>query len=569
MARASVILYGGFGWVTEIRATVANSVAVQGAASRMGFGARLRGIPDLLRPQRLAGSMGEPITVALCGLGLALVLANELLPPRNGNIGALSLVPVFAAAWLLSRPAVVSVAVMAVGLRLLSALLGGVDWYTAVVQALVIPIGAWTTYLAASSRSDSSEAVARERRLRELSFLLDTAQQLSASLEPAVILRTAVEATARGISRPGRGKGPRAEYHLIVGEKARIEYEHDDPGSSLEGFEYEISRHQAAVGAVRSGHAALVRPDHMGGELRQHAEHLGLQVIAMAPVRAGAQLHGLLSATARDHGAVDRHQLRLLEVLAHMTGLALVNADHLQRERLHAERMEGLEKIKSEILNLVSHELRSPLTVALGYVSMLEDGSLGPLPEEPSSVLPMVSSKLREMEALVQQMLEASRLEETELALKLELLDVRQLAQDAVRSAEVLTDSRHRLHFEAPPEPVLVEADQSRLASILGNLLSNAIKYSPKGGDIRCTVSADGAWVRVAVSDQGLGIAEEDLPRLFTRFGRILTPDNRNIPGTGLGLYLSRELARQHGGDITASSKLGVGSTFTLVLPRR
>lgn len=529
----------------------------------------LRRLPDVLRPQRLAGRPGELLLAGLCTVGLVVILANDVLPPRSGTIGSLSLIPVVVAAWMLSRPAAIAVTVMAVALRLVSAGLGTLAWDTAIAQAIVLPIAGWATYLAASSRSDSSEVVARERRLRELSFLLQVAQQLSASLEQSVILRTAVEATARGISRPGRGLGPRAAYHVVEAETVGVLFEHDDAALSEIGFTYALARNQAAAGAVHSGRSAIVRPDHLTGELRAQAEHLGVQVMVMAPVRAGNDLHGLLVATARDHGAVDRQQLRLLEVIAQMTGLALVNADHLRRERLHAERMGSLERVKSEILNLVSHELRSPLTVALGYVTMLEDGTLGEAAEEHRSVLPIVSAKLREMESLVQQMLEASRLEESEQALHLEMLDVRGVAEEALQAARPAAGSGHRLHLEAPGDAVLVEADSGRLATIIGNLISNAIKYSPAGGDVGLRIVADGAWVRITVTDHGLGIASEDLPKLFTRFGRILTPENRGIPGTGLGLHLSRELARQHGGDITATSRPGIGSVFSVTLPRR
>jgi signal transduction histidine kinase len=406
-----------------------------------------------------------------------------------------------------------------------------------------------------------------DRRVRELIFLLDTAQRLSSSLETAVILQGAVEAAARSISRPGATRPAYAAYHQIAGETVAVTAVEDEPGAGGLGFQYPLARNQGAMGAVRSGSAGLVRPDHMSGSLRAHAEGLGLKVMAMAPVRVGSEPHGLLVASARDHGAVSRHQLRLLEVIAHMTGLALVNAQHLQRERLHAERMESLEKVKSEILNLVSHELRSPLTVALGYVNMLEEGALGSMDGESRSVLPIVAAKLLEMEALVQQMLETSRLQESRLALHVERLDLRDVAEEAAQTIASAGESGDRVRLVTPAEPIPIEADRARVTTILANLLSNAVKYSPGGGAVRCVVSTDGDTARVEVTDQGLGIAPEDMAKLFTRFGRITTRENSGISGTGLGLYLSRELARQQGGDITATSETGRGSRFTLTLP--
>jgi signal transduction histidine kinase len=102
---------------------------------------------------------------------------------------------------------------------------------------------------------------------------------------------------------------------------------------------------------------------------------------------------------------------------------------------------------------------------------------------------------------------------------------------------------------------------------IVTNLLHNAIKYSPRGGEVRVSCAVQDGTACVAVSDEGMGIAEADQARLFTRFGRIATEETRSIPGTGLGLYLARDLARRHDGGIGVSSQPGRGSTFTLTLP--
>jgi signal transduction histidine kinase len=115
--------------------------------------------------------------------------------------------------------------------------------------------------------------------------------------------------------------------------------------------------------------------------------------------------------------------------------------------------------------------------------------------------------------------------------------------------------------------PLIVHADATRLATAITNLLDNALKYSPHGGDVDCTVSTEQGRAIVAVRDRGLGISAADMARLFTRFGRIVTAENSHILGTGLGLYLARELVRMQGGDITATSTPGEGSTFTLWLP--
>ena len=114
---------------------------------------------------------------------------------------------------------------------------------------------------------------------------------------------------------------------------------------------------------------------------------------------------------------------------------------------------------------------------------------------------------------------------------------------------------------------MVVDVDAGRVETILRNLLDNAIKFSPNGGRVRCHLGVGHASARVHVVDQGLGIPPEDMHRLFTRFSRLVTSENSHISGTGLGLYLSRELARLHGGDITARSANGRGARFTFSLP--
>ncbi len=231
------------------------------------------------------------------------------------------------------------------------------------------------------------------------------------------------------------------------------------------------------------------------------------------------------------------------------------------------ERLTALERTKTEFLNLASHELRGPLTLLRGYLSMLSDGELGELNPEVRQAVPVMVQKADQMNALVDQMIEAARLEEGRLELHPADTDLRELARLGVEMVRPLANRSHNLVFEPPPEAVRAIVDQERIATILGNLLSNAIKYSPAGGRISCSVLRKGAYAIISVTDEGLGIPPEQLDKLFTRFGRLVTHETEHIGGTGLGLYLSRELARLHGGDVTVESEPGRGSTFSLSLP--
>jgi signal transduction histidine kinase len=198
---------------------------------------------------------------------------------------------------------------------------------------------------------------------------------------------------------------------------------------------------------------------------------------------------------------------------------------------------------------------------------MLEDGLLGNLNERGRKAVPVISAKVLEMNALIEQMIEAARLEDGALMLRLQEADLRDIVSDAVEAARPLVDDKHQLVLKIPDRPVRVRVDSERVKTIVTNLISNAIKYSPAGGAVSCELVNRGGIARVTVADSGLGIAKPDLPILFTRFGRVATAQTDHLPGTGLGLYLARQLARLHGGEISVDSVAGEGSNFTLHLP--
>jgi signal transduction histidine kinase len=238
----------------------------------------------------------------------------------------------------------------------------------------------------------------------------------------------------------------------------------------------------------------------------------------------------------------------------------------LERARV-TERLTAIERNKSQFLNLASHELRGPLTVVRGYVSMLEGGMLGDLNELGRKAVPVISAKVLEMNALIEQMIEAARLEDGALMLRPAEADLREVVSDAVDNARTLADPKHQIRLDMPDRRVPVRMDAERIKTIVSNLISNAVKYSPAGGRVDVDLTARAGIARVSVNDTGVGIAKEDLPVLFTRFGRISTPQTNHMPGTGLGLYLGRQLARLHGGEITVESQPDRGSNFTLHLP--
>src|SRR6202171_3670062 len=227
-------------------------------------------------------------------------------------------------------------------------------------------------------------------------------------------------------------------------------------------------------------------------------------------------------------------------------------------------RIHALERAKSDFLNIASHELRGPMTIIKGYLTMLEGGSLGELSPKANSVLPLLISKSDEINWMLEQMVETSRLEEGRLELNKKDSDVVEVTDMAIDGVKLLLRG-HDLKLDEPAEPLEADIDPDRFQMVVRNLLSNAAKYSPSGSEIVVRIARNEAMATVSVIDQGVGISVEDQAKLFTRFGRVKT--TQHVQGTGLGLWLSGEIARMHDGDLTVQSVVGRGSTFILAVP--
>jgi len=238
-----------------------------------------------------------------------------------------------------------------------------------------------------------------------------------------------------------------------------------------------------------------------------------------------------------------------------------------ERLRELNRRWEAVESAKSQFLQLASHELRSPVTVIGGYLSMLADGTLGPLSEQVSGVVELLTAKVKELNALVTEMLEAARLDEVAGLVAAVEIDVGEVVRQVIDDWRPLLPEGHRFILDWPDERLMVTADFARVRTIVANLVHNAIKFSPEGGEIICRVYRDGPVAAVEIADSGIGLSDQDLAVLFTRFGRIVNPRTSGIGGTGLGLYVSRELARAQGGDISAVQRADGGSVFRFTVP--
>jgi signal transduction histidine kinase len=235
--------------------------------------------------------------------------------------------------------------------------------------------------------------------------------------------------------------------------------------------------------------------------------------------------------------------------------------------RIEVSKERELVRIKEQFISTVSHEFRTPLTVILSSSEILERYHNRLSTENQMAYLRKIQKQVRFMTDMLDDILLISRARDGKLVSNPHPLDVVDFCRTLFEQAQLSANPHHQFRFHAPDGLGEVMLDEKLLQHIVVNLLSNAVKYSPGGGEIRFDIEAEREWIVLRVSDEGIGIPEPDQARLFETFQR--ASNIGTIPGTGLGLAIVRDSVTAHGGRIDVDSQEGVGTTFTVWLPRQ
>jgi signal transduction histidine kinase len=228
----------------------------------------------------------------------------------------------------------------------------------------------------------------------------------------------------------------------------------------------------------------------------------------------------------------------------------------------------ALEQMRTEFVSTVSHELRTPLAAIYGAAMTLRRNDVALDEEQRARLLDVVSGEADRLARTVNDILWASRLDSDSLQVSIQNCDPVALVSEVTKAQEVHLDPAHELVVEAADDLPLVAGDPDKVGRVLINLVDNAVKYSPDGGRVSVAVAHLGSHVRFSVADEGLGIPPAEQRRVFEKFYRLDPNMNRGVGGTGLGLYICRELVRRMDGRIwVESGGLGRGSTFHVELP--
>jgi two-component system phosphate regulon sensor histidine kinase PhoR len=267
--------------------------------------------------------------------------------------------------------------------------------------------------------------------------------------------------------------------------------------------------------------------------------------------------------TSKVEVSMDAPRSKTLEVYVAPLGGSLPGSAAVFRDVTERKR---LERVRQDFVANVSHELRTPIAAIVGYAETLRGGALADARHAPQMV-EIIHRQSERLGDLVSDLLELSRLDAGERPLSSAAVSLEVVARQASEAMEPLAAGKRVSVQLRIPEDLTVRADPKALEQVLLNLLDNAIKYTPEGGTVELVGERVGDRAHLSVRDTGLGIEAKHLPRLFERFYRVDRGRSREMGGTGLGLSIVRHLVHGMEGEVRVASQLGVGSTFTVVLP--
>ncbi len=226
-----------------------------------------------------------------------------------------------------------------------------------------------------------------------------------------------------------------------------------------------------------------------------------------------------------------------------------------------------IEQMKSDFVSLASHELRTPLTSIGGYVDLILDGDVGEISKEQREFLEIISQNTQRLEALINDVLDIEKIESGRVKMKSEKVNLNEIVEDCINTFRVMAESKGlKLEKEIKVAQIDVLGDSDRLSQVFSNLLSNAVKYT-REGRVKVTAQTKGRFASVTVEDTGVGMSQDELVSVFTRFFRSDNSYVRKTTGTGLGLSIVKATIKRHNGDVKVESKLGAGSKFEVILP--
>ncbi len=306
------------------------------------------------------------------------------------------------------------------------------------------------------------------------------------------------------------------------------------------------------------------------------------------PLKSHNRVIGVYSIESRRKNVFGSEDIRIMSAIADQLVVAIENArlysriKNFNKELRHKvklaveklrkanEELTRLNRVKSDFVSTVSHELRTPLTSIKGYVSLVLDGDVGPVNEQQKEFLSIVNKENERLTNLISDLLDVQKIESGKMPFNFKEFRLGAFLREYEKELKKLEKGNNAMIALVCPDNLpAVKADEDKIKQVLMNLVGNAVKFSQLQPKITITARNERDYLQVDVTDNGIGIAKKDIPKLFQKFYQIDSNSNRKASGTGLGLSICKHIIERHGGEIGVRSTLGKGSTFSFTLPKR
>jgi signal transduction histidine kinase/CheY-like chemotaxis protein len=410
-----------------------------------------------------------------------------------------------------------------------------------------------------------------ELRTRELATLGEVSQTVNSTLELETVLSTIV-AKAVQLSETDAGA-------IYVYDEQGLDFALRATYGMSEGFTAALTEHRLELRETPVGQATQMREpvqvpdlkDLPPSQLTDIVLREGYRGLLVVPLLRPDRVVGALVVRRRQPGEFTKRAIDLLQTFASQSVIAIQNARLFREVEEKGRQLEIASQHKSQFLANMSHELRTPLNAIIGLTEMMTEHSARFGTEKALEPLRRVLRAGRHLLTLINDILDLSKIEAGKVELNIESVPIAPMIEEVAGTSRPLAEQNgNKLVVECPADVGALQADPVRLRQTLLNLLSNACKFT-KQGEVRLAVArikdAGTAWLQFSVADSGIGMSPQQMEKLFQEFSQADATTSRQFGGTGLGLAITRRLCRMMGGDVTVTSELGKGSTFTIRLP--
>lgn len=404
-----------------------------------------------------------------------------------------------------------------------------------------------------------------QRRLRDMSALVDMAKQVTSDLKLQHVLQTTVQ-ILRGLMNA------RASTIIMLSDEGDELILKAADGVNNAFVNARMALNDSISGQVVStSKLVYIRDTHSEPDFIFFDEIV--RSLLAVPLVVRDRAVGTLTVDSDRANAFLESDIQLMTIAAAQVSIAISNARLFEESEARAselkiayDELKESDRLKDELVQNVSHELRTPLTFVKGYVDLLMDGEMGLMNEEQQSALTIISDKTNDITRIIDDIITLQKINSGNL--KLERTSMSAFLETAVSAHQMIAAQKGlNIDFVLPSIEGMVIIDRGRINQVLDNLIGNAMKFSPDGGTIKIAMEESEGMVTVSVKDQGIGISPEKHKRIFERFYQIDGSASRRFGGTGIGLAIVKRIVDAHNGKIWVESEIQKGSAFTFQLP--